>query len=402
MKLANIKTIYLKEMTESLRDRRTLISMIVVPVLLMPVLMIGIGTLTVKLMKQVEAEKAKVMIVGADRDPVLAEKISTVERFQIVPFHPDFKTQIVDKQIRAAVEIPDKFSELVSSGGQPEVPIYYYEGEIKSQTALRNIEQALTKYRKELVRKQLEASNLSEKALDPFLTKQTNVAPEEKVSGQRFGGLIPYMIILMCLTGAMYPAIDLTAGEKERGTIETILVSAASRMEIVLGKFFTVLTAAGATAVLSLGSLALTLTVGMNYLSRSAGAKEVAVGFKITPVSLLMVLLLMIPVAVLFASALMAIALMARSYKEAQSYISPLMIVVILPAVASMLPGMEVDLGLSFIPVLSSSLVIKEILTNVYHWNLIGVTFLVSCIYAGIALLVAFQMFNRESVLFRT
>jgi len=148
--------------------------------------------------------------------------------------------------------------------------------------------------------------------------------------------------------------------------------------------------------------LALTLTVGMNYLSKSAGAKEVAVGFKITPVSMLLVLLLMIPVAVLFASALMAIALMARSYKEAQSYISPLMIVVILPAVASLLPGMEVDLGLSFIPVLSSSLVIKEILTNVYHWNLIGVTFLVSCIYAGIALLIAFQMFNRESVLFRT
>jgi sodium transport system permease protein len=402
MKLSNIKTIYLKEMTECLRDRRTLISMIVVPVLLIPVLMIGMGSLTVKLMKQVEAEKAKVMIIGAERDQELVAQITSIERFQIVPFHPEYKTQIVDKQIRAAVEIPEKFSERILNGSQPEVPVYYYEGEIKSQSALRNIEQALTKYRKQLVRKQLEASNLSEKALEPFITKQTNVAPQEQVSGQRFGGLIPYMIILMCLTGAMYPAIDLTAGEKERGTIETILVSPASRMDIVLGKFFTVLTAAGATAVLSLSSLAFCLTIGMNYIIKSAGAKEAMVGFQVTPVAMLLVLLLMIPVAVLFSSALLAIALMARSFKEAQSYVSPLMILVILPAVASMLPGMELDLGLSFIPVLSSSLVIKEILTNVYHWNFIGVTFLVSSVYAGIALLVAFQMFNRESVLFRS
>lgn len=402
MKLSNIKTIYLKEMTESLRDRRTLISMLVVPVLLMPVLMIGMGSLTVKLMKQVEAEKAKVMIIGAERDPALAARLSAIERFQFVPFNAEYKALIVDKQIRAAVEVPEKFSERLSAGDQPAVPVYYYEGELKSQTAVRNIEQALTKYRKELVRKQLEASNLTEKALEPFIVKQTNVAPEEKVSGQRFGGLIPYMIILMCLTGAMYPAIDLTAGEKERGTIETLLVSSASRMEIVLGKFLTVLTAAGATSVLSLSSLALTLTVGLNYLVTSAGAKEAIVGFKVTPTSLILVLLMMIPVAVLFSSALLAIALMARSFKEAQSYISPLMILVILPAVASMLPGMEVDLGLAFIPVMNSSLVIKEILTNVYHWNLIGVTFLVSSAYAAVALLVAFQMFNRESVLFRT
>jgi sodium transport system permease protein len=402
MKLRNIKTIYLKEMTESLRDRRTLISMIVVPVLLMPVLMIGMGSLTVKLMKQVEAEKAKVMIIGAERDPALAARLSAIERFQIVPFSSDYKALIVEKQIRAAVEVPEKFSERLANSEQPEVPVYFYEGEIKSQTAVRNIEQALSKYRKELVRKQLEASNLTEKALEPFIVKQTNVAPEEKVSGQRFGGLIPYMIILMCLTGAMYPAIDLTAGEKERGTIETLLVSSATRMEIVLGKFLTVLTAAGATAVLSLSSLAFTLTVGLNYIITSASTKEAVVGFKVTPTALVLVLMMMIPVAVLFASALLAIALMARSYKEAQSYISPLMILVILPAVASMLPGMEVDLGMAFIPVMSSSLVIKDILTGVYHWNVIGVTFIVSSIYAAIALLVAFQMFNRESVLFRT
>lgn len=402
MSFANVKTIYLKEMKESLRDRRTLISMIVVPVLLMPVLIIGIGGLSVKLIKQVQAEKAKVMILGSDHAPEVAGRIAKIERFQIVDYDPNFRELISDKKIRVAVEIPEAFQKRVEAGEQPEVPIYYYEGEIKSEAALRDIERAFTKYRDEWVRDRLQASQLSDKILKPFIPRETNVAPEEKVAGQRFGGLIPYMIILMCMTGAMYPAIDLTAGEKERGTIETILVSPAGRFEIVLGKFFTVLTASVATAALALGSMSLTLTLGLSYLSSQTEAKDLGMQFTLTPGSVMMVLVMMLPVTIFFASALLAIALIARGYKEAQSYISPLMIVVIIPAVASMLPGMELDLGLAFIPILSTSLVVKEILTQVYHWNLIGITFVVSAIYAGIALMMAFEMFRRENVLFRT
>lgn len=402
MKLSNVKTIYLKEMKESLRDRRTLISMIVIPVLLMPVLIMGMGTLTVKLMRQVQAEKAKVMIIGSNQAPELAARISKVDRFETVDYDPKFREQISNKEIRAAVEFPEGFKSSLEKGGQPEVSIYFYDGEIKSQTAVRDIERVLSDYRKDLVRKQLEASQLDEKVLEPFIPKQKNVAPEEKVSGQRFGGLIPYIVILMCLTGAMYPAIDLTAGEKERGTIETILVSPAGRMDIVLGKFLTVLTASVATAALSLTSLAVTLKVGISSMGAMSRSPQPGMQFNVTPESVVLILLMMIPVTVLFSSALLAIALLARGYKEAQSYISPLMILVILPAVASLLPGIELDLGLSFIPILSTSLVIKEILTQVYHWNLIGITFVVSAVYAGIALLVAFAMFNRETVLFRT
>lgn len=402
MRLSNVKIIYRKELTESLRDRRTLISMVVVPMLLVPVLMIGIGGLTAKLLSQVRGEKAKIMIMGPEHAPDLVARLSHVERFEIVSANPKFRELISNKEIRAAVEIPDQFQVRMERGEQPEIAIYHYESELKSQTAVRDIERVMADYRKELVRKRLEASRLSEKILEPFVSKQTNVAAEEKVSGQRFGGLFPYLVIIMSLTGAMYPAIDLTAGEKERGTIETILVSPAGRMEIVLGKFLTVLTASVATAALSLTSLAFSLTVGINTIGAMSNAREMGMQFKVTPASVLMALLMILPVTVLFSSMLLAIALTARSYKEAQSYISPLMIVMIIPAVASLLPGMELDLGLSFIPVLGTSLVVKEILTHVYHWNLIGVTFAVSTIYASIALLTAFAMFNRESVLFRT
>jgi len=100
------------------------------------------------------------------------------------------------------------------------------------------------------IRERLEARHLPETLIRPFDIKQQNVAPPEKVGGAILGGLVPYFVILLCLTGAMYPAMDLTAGEKERGTIETILCSPVSRTPSGAGKFLMVLTASVATAIL--------------------------------------------------------------------------------------------------------------------------------------------------------
>jgi len=403
MKLANIKTIYFKETKDTLRDRRTLVSMIVIPVLMFPLLFIGIGGIAAKLVRNVQAERVKVMIIDRMNDPDLAEVIAKIERFQIVEYNQNFRGQISNKEIRAAVRIPTQFRSQLDKGLQPEVPIYYYESEIKSETAVRDMESALSQYRKKLVTKQLLNASLDEKVLEPFRTKHENVAEEEKVSGARFGGLLPYIIILMSLTGAMYPAIDLTAGEKERGTIETILVSSASRLEIVLGKFLTVLTASISTVILSLTSLSLTLLYGVTQLASVGKNAESAVSaFKVTPLSVLMSLLMIFPITIFFSAALLTIALFARSYKEAQSYISPLMILVVFPAVASMLPGIEMSFKLALIPILSTSLITKEILSNVFHWDYIFLIFGTSLIYAALALAIALAMFRRESVLFRT
>ncbi len=403
MKLSNVRTIFFKEIKDMLRDRRTLVSMVVVPILLFPVLILGIGSMAFKLVKDVQKEKAKIVVLQAGNDPELYQVISKVERFQMVDAADRYRELISDKEIRAAIEIPKDFRSLLESGQQPVIPIYYYESEIKSETAVKDLEKALSDYRKELVRKQLATASLEEKVLEPFKTRQQNVAAEEKVSGARFGGFLPYIIILMSLTGAMYPAIDLTAGEKERGTIETILVSSASRLEIVLGKFLTVLTASASTVVLSLTSLSLTFLYGAAQLSSLGEAPgNVPILFKITPFSVVMSLLMILPIAILFSAALLTIALFARSYKEAQSYISPLMILVILPAVASTLPGIELNMSMALVPILSTSLATKEILSNVFHWDYLLVVLGSSLLYAAIALGLAIEMFRRESVLFRT
>jgi len=203
------------------------------------------------------------------------------------------------------------------------------------------------------------------------------------------------MIILLSIMGAMYPAIDLTAGEKERGTLETLLVSPVGRMEMVLGKFLTIMTASLSTATLSLLSLYVTVSSGMMMTA----AEEMTM--TINPGALISLILMMIPLAGLFSALLMTIAVFARSYREAQTYISPLMIVAILPAMASLIPGISPDLQMALIPVLNVSMTLKEVLMGRFDFVLIMVTALSTMVYAAFAIFISFRMFQKESVLFR-
>ena len=405
MNLRNIRVVYRKELIDQLRDRRTVISMIVIPILLMPLLSIGFVTLAMRLLQKAQEEGYTVMLIGAENAPTLAEKIRQTESLRLVPYAPDYVRQINDKTLRLAVEFPPGFEEQMTSGGEslPVVKLYTFSGELRAQLALRTVQKVIQDYRQQVVKHHLEARNLSTAILEPFKVQDENVAPPEKVGGAQLGGLIPYFIIILSLTGAMYPAMDLTAGEKERGTIETILASAVRRSELVLGKFFMVLTASLTTTLLSLASFTVTIlfTAGATGgAMRGGGSKELV--FVISGKAVAVVFFMVLPLTVMFAAALLAIALLAKSYKEAQSYISPLMLVVILPAVFSLLPGVELTPKLALVPILNVSLASKEILSGNYPWGMIALIFGSSCLYAAAALFIAVRTFQNESVLFRT
>jgi sodium transport system permease protein len=326
-----------------------------------------------------------------------------MENVRIVPAKSDYAEEISSKQIRAAVEIPEGFDTKLASGAPMTVKIYMYEGELKSRFGANRLQQFFRDLRDRTIRARLEARRLPESLVRPFDIEQQNVAPAEKVGGALLGGLVPYFVILLCLTGAMYPAMDLTAGEKERGTIETILCSPVSRTHLVLGKFLMVLTASAATAVLSITSMAVSFGVGKKMLLGMAnGAAGATLQITMTGKAVISVFFMVLPLAVLFSAALLAIALFAKSFKEAQSYISPLMIVVVMPAIASLLPGVELTPALALVPVLNTSLVSKEIIGGTFHWNMIALIFLSSSVYAGIAITIAVKLFQREDVLFRT
>lgn len=405
----NIATVYAKELRDMLRDRRTLLSMIVIPTLVMPVLMLGVGFVSYKVVRQARAETPRVMIIGGEDSPAARAALAGHDRLRIVPATPDWRQLISEKKIRAAVEFAPGFDAALERGEPAVARIYNYEGEMRSAFAVSETRRFLADYRDRIIAARLGRHGLPASLVRPFEVRTENVAPPEKVGGNVIGGIIPYLFILLAFTGAMYPAMDLTAGEKERGTMETILCSPIARGDLVLGKFLMVLTASLGTVVFSLLSMGFTFIAGGTVIARlsKAGTAALEAGTQLPglpaldPWGMVAVLGMVLPMAVLFSAALLTISLFAKSYKEAQSYASPLIIVIILPAVVGMLPGVELDARLALIPILNVSLVSKELVSGVWRWDYLALIFGSTCAYATIALALAVRMFNRESVLFR-
>jgi sodium transport system permease protein len=407
----NIVTIYVKELRDSLRDRRTLISVILIPTLVMPLMTFGFGKVAVSVIGKAREEIPTVAILGGEDSPGVVAKLKESKAIRVVAATDDFKQRVADKKIRAAVRIPAGFEAGLLAGAAPAVTIYHYEGEIKSKFGVDSLEQFLRELREKTIAERLAEKSLPATLVKPFEFKRENVAPPEKVGGNLFGGFVPYLIIILCFTGAMYPAMDLTAGEKERGTMETLLCSPVARVDIVLGKFLMVLTGSLSSMGFMLVSMGTTAFIGGSMMMGGGVAKAAqaapanpAVASMIPvidPLGLLGVLAMVLPVAVLFSAVAFTVALFAKSYKEAQSYLAPMMIVIIMPAVIGMLPGIELNARLALVPLLNLSLVCKEMLSGVWHWNYIAIIFGSSCVYAAVALALAVRMFKREDVIFR-
>lgn len=401
MKLANVAIIYRKELKDILRDRKTLISMFLFPLILFPLMTVGFNRFEQRMRERAKQEAAKIMILGAEHAPQLAERLRASETLEVIAGAGDYAQQISEKKIRAAVEFPAGLESALAASTvpaePPKVKIYYYQTETRSEGAAERIEEIISKYRHDVVERRLAAQGMSRASVNPVEIKQENVAAEEKVAGSRFAVILPYFIVFLCFMGAMGPAMDLSAGEKERGTLETILASAVGRDDLVLGKFLLVLTTSVVTAVMSLASYTLTMRFSASYVQQMTGGRE----FRVSLQALLAVFLIVLPLATLFSAALFAISLLAKNFKEAQGYTGPMLIVVILPAMAGMLPGVELNAGLAMVPILNVSLAAKELFTGSFPLGHLAIVFASTCVFAGIALLAAFRMFQSESVLFR-
>ena len=397
-----IRIVYGKELRDSLRDRRTIISMIVVPVLAIPLLMFGIGTLAFKTATKARDEIPQVMIVGGEDSPKVLSALRAAKNLQVVPATMDFTNAIVEKRVRAVVKLPPDFDAVVARGEKAGVEIYEYAGEMKSDFAAERLDAFFQKLHDATVRERLESRGVPVEVLKPFTIQRQNVAPPAKVTGSLLGGMLPYFIIILCLTGAMYPALDLTAGEKERGTMETILCCPVGRTELVLGKFLMVLTASVGTVMLSLLSMGTTFLFAKRLLTHSVPREALQIVATIDIGGVAGVFLMLLPVAVMLSAALLMVGLFSRSFREAQSYAGPLMLVAIVPTITALLPGVDLNASLAVVPLVNVCLVCKEMMAGAWHWNYILLIFGSACVYAAAALAATVWMFHREEVLFRS
>lgn len=399
MQIRNSLIVYRKELRDMLRDKRTIRSMIIVPVIAMPLIIVGITKLASRLEGEAKKQPSKVMISGGQDSPKTLAALQNAPDIEIVPYQSDAKQEVSDKKIGALVEIPAGFDSVLSNDKAAQVSIGYYQNDDKSELAKGRLQQFFDEYRDKMARAALTARGMPTNLLEPFTVTASNIAPPSKVSAAAIGGWILYMVIIFSFSGAMYPAMDTTAGEKERGTLETILSSPVSRTDLVLGKFMMVMTVSIVTTALSLTSMGASIA----WAGRSAGGgADAAFKLGFDPSSIIAIVILLVPLAVLFAVVEIAVALLAKSYREAQTYVSPLMFLVIVPAIVGALPGVELNWKTALIPILNVSLVSKEIFAATYHWSYIALIFATTCFYAAIGIAAAVHMFNREDVLFRT
>jgi sodium transport system permease protein len=401
MSRGTIGTIYAKELRDSLRDRRTLLSTLILPIFLMPVLILGMSVIAARVISRAEREIPRIMVVGGADSPGVRADLEKSGKFKVESASADWRKLISDKKVRAAVEIPEGFEKALETGAAPAVTLYDFDGELKSGLAMGQLSGFFNGLRERTTARLLAARGLPASTARPFEVREKNVVPPEKTGGNQLGGVAAYFIIFLCIVGAMYPAMDLAAGEKERGTMETLLCSPASRSDIVLGKFLLVLTGSLAAVACSLFSMGITLAI-LDSAFGPGPAGRLGKGLTVDLVGLLGVVVIVLPVAVLFSAVLLAASIFAKSQKEAQTYVTPIMLTILVPIFIGTLPGIDLDLQLAWVPILNISLVCREMLSGVWHWNYIALVFGSTTLYAAAALALAVRMFRSERVMFRT
>ena len=402
---ANILIVYLKEIKEVLRDRRTLVFMLIMPTVLVPLLMNLLIGFMVKSEQKAATEVLTYAIFGIENLPQLAEEFAKSDEFKLVDISSQDEVGSAIKQniIKFALVIPEDARELFDKGQQVTVQIYYDNASVPSRVRSRAgdiIRQTSDKFRADrLVALGFESSEKREDLVFPLKIEDFGTANMREILGESVGRILPYMFIIFCMMGCMYPAIDLGAGEKERGTLETLLLAPIKRYQIVLGKFLVVFTAGVTAALLSLAGMGFMLLLKVRQIPSEMPIGEVLLSISV--VDLLLIASMLIPTAAIFASLMLSVSIYARSFKEASSYCGPLNFLAIVPAIIAMLPIVTLDWYWAMVPITNVSLAIKELIKGTMNYEMFIAILGSSVIIAGALLFFSAKWFERESVLFR-
>ena len=389
-------TIFRKELKDSLRDRRTIITMIIMPLLMFPVM---IGLTSRFIMSHEEKAQVRELRVGLLAGENASEFVEMLnEQENILVFEQiqleEGQELIALDSLDAFIVFHEEFDRQVSELGQGEITFYLKETEERAIEEYR-IMQLLGEYEELLRVDRFNALNLDISIIETLSVSKMNLATPKEQLADMVGGILPYMFILFCFMGSMYPSIDLAAGEKERGTLETLLTSPVNRFQILIGKFgLVVLTGISSAAVSLLG-----LYLGIRYISSIPAEFVDMVMSILEPGSILVLLSLLLPLSIFFAGMLLSISFTARTYKEAQSKIGPLFPVIIIPAFLGMMPGMSLNASTALIPILNVSLATRTIIAGQADVSIMMIVYLSLAVYAGAALFICSKTFSRENAI---
>ena len=238
--------------------------------------------------------------------------------------------------------------------------------------------------------------------ITPLTVNEVDVATSKEIFGKMVGGFLPYIFVIFCFMGSMIPAIDIGAGEKERGTLETLLASPASRLEILGGKFMTVSLTGITSAVVALLGLYAAFHYGVHQIEDLPPEFSNTLLEILEPRSVIILISMLLPLTMFFAGILLCVSMYSKTFKEAQSIMTPFNIVILLPVIVGLMPGIELNAVTAFVPVLNVSLVSKEIFAGTINFVFLAEAYGSLIFIAGLSLFAAVRFFSMESVIFRS
>ncbi|MFH1207579.1 MAG: ABC transporter permease [Patescibacteria group bacterium] len=393
--MREILTVWKKEIVDTLRDRRTLFTAVIMPILFMPLIMVGSFKLQESQQKSAETQVAQVAVSDQAAAPALVEFLRKQDKIEIREAPADFKEKIVKGELQTYLEIPNNFTTLVASGQPVFVDLFARSIDQKSINAAQRVEAAVALFGESIAADRLGEVGVNPSILHSVVVHRQDIASEQERGGYFLGFLLPMFLVLFSIIGGMYVAIDVSAGEKERKTLEALLVTPLSRLRIVTGKFLAVATTSIVSVVLSVASM---------YSAFKLWPPDFGevIAFNITPTTALLMLGVGIILSVMFAALLLAVAIFAKSFKEAQNYITPFYLLAVLPvSIFSSIPGFKPPLALFFIPSVNAVFLFKENLMGEFIASHIIITAASTILAAAAAIYIATRIFSRESVLFR-
>jgi sodium transport system permease protein len=403
-----LRRVAAKEILSTLRDRRAIVSNLLIPLLLLPIVMLGLPLLLGGLFQREAETVTPLGVQGLAHMP--AELVALVEAQQALLVEvADVERAVRDDEVPAGMAVPSGFAASLAAGERATVRVYRKSGNIRSELNAGKLESAVAAYRQRVVAERLEAAGVDPAVLEPVAIERFDASTEAERSSGQLAWLIPFFIAIWTLSGGQMTAIDATAGEKERGTLEVLLVAPVRRVEVVVGKFLaTMLFGLMAASMAIVGFVVGGLVMRALFLPRlgdDAGEMVAMMGgsLTITPVTVLLLLVSAVLLAGLVAALLIGVTLFARSFKEAQTYVAPLSFLLILPAVGLQFRDLiGADATLYWIPLLNAMVLMDDVVRGSATASAVGVTWL-SLTIAIVALLAfAYRSFGREDVLFRT
>jgi len=396
-----------KEIVSTLRDTRAIVSNLLIPLLLVPMMMLGLPLLLGGLFEREQVTVTEVGVVGLGNAP--AELIEAFKAGNLGLKPVDDATQAVqDGTVNVAIVVPADLDERIASGGSAQLELVSKVGNMKSELNASKVQQAVGAYQSEIVAARLQSAGLDTAVLHPVMIKTVDASSKAERSSGQLSWLIPFFIAIWTLTGGQMTAIDATAGEKERGTLEVLLVAPVRRAEVVAGKFIaTMLFGLSAATMAIAGFLLGSLVMQRVFVPRLGNQADSIVSIMggsiaVGPLAIVQLLVSAVLLAAFVSALLLGVAMFARSFKEAQSYVAPLSFLFILPAVALQFKDLiGVSDSVYYVPVLNTLLLMDNVVRGTAVGREMLVTWAVMLVAVFILLRFALRNFERESVIFR-